>query len=265
MAPKMNTSSSSKSKSSQLGRYEELRIAHARIQAARQAKQAKEAKEPCSTRQPLPTRQAARQAKQAKEAKNHVQQDKLTQTRQATTVWSETESDSDTTLSSTATVTAKKHARKPMLGRQRTSFIWQHMKEKEVNGRRKTICKYCGANWFLDGSTSNARRHLKSKHLDKLTGCDALSSRATVTAEKHARKPMLRRSTRQAHTSRQAPTVWSESDSDTPLSSGATAAPALANFAMIKAKGNATEYVNILNNLYQANGLQAPDFTEYLP
>ena len=88
MAPKMNTSSSSKSKSGQLGRYEQLKIAHVRIQAARQAK---EAKEPCSTRQPHPTRQA-------------------------TTVWSETESDSDTTLSSRATVTAKKHARKPMRG-----------------------------------------------------------------------------------------------------------------------------------------------------
>ena len=134
MAPKMNTSSSSKSKSGQLGRYEQLKIAHVRIQAARQAK---EAKEPCSTRQPLPTRQAARQAIQSKEAKNHVQQDKLTQTRQATTVRSETESDTDTTLSSTATVTAKKHARKPMLGRQRTSFIWQHMKEKVVDGRKK--------------------------------------------------------------------------------------------------------------------------------
>ena len=103
MAPKMNTSSSSRS--GQLGRYEQLMIAHVRIQAARQAKQ-------------------------AKEAKNHVQQDKLTQTRQATTVRSETESDSDSTLSSIATVTAKKHARKPMLGRQRTSFIWQHIKEK---------------------------------------------------------------------------------------------------------------------------------------
>ena len=118
---------------------------------------------------------------------------------------------------------------------------------------------------FLMAVHQMSQRHLKSKHLDKLTGCDALSSRATVTAEKHARKPMLRHSTRQAHTSRQAPTVWSESDSDTPLSSGATAAPALANFAMIKAKGNATEYVNILIKLYQANGPQAPDFTEYLP
>ena len=39
------------------------------------------------------------------------------------------------------------------------------MTEKKVNGRRKTICKYCGANWFLDGSTSNAQKHLKSKHL----------------------------------------------------------------------------------------------------
>ena len=91
--------------------------------------------------------------------------------RQAPTVRSE--SDSDTTLSPRAPVTAEKHARKPMRGRQRTSFIWQHMTQKEVNGRRKTICKYCGANWFLDGSTSNAQKHLKSKHLDRLTGCDA--------------------------------------------------------------------------------------------
>ena len=112
MAPKINTSSSSKSKSGQLGRYEQLKIAHVRIQAARQAKQAKEDKEPCLTRQAHPTRQA-------------------------TTVWSETESDSDTTLSSRATVTAEKHARKPMRGHQRTSFIWQHMTQKELNGRKK--------------------------------------------------------------------------------------------------------------------------------
>ena len=179
IAPKIDTSCSSTSgsgqnlrnarSSTQRGRYEQLKVARGRIQAAKQAKEAKKA---CSTRQAHTARQAP-------------------------TVWSK--SDSDTTLSSRATVTAEKHARKPKRGCQRSSFIWQHMTEKEVNGRRKTICKYCGANWFLDGSTSNARRHLKSKHLDKLTGCDALSSRATVTAEKHARKPMLRCSTRQAH------------------------------------------------------------------
>ena len=90
-------------------------------------------------------------------------------------------------------------------------------------------------------------------------------ARGRIQAAKQAKEAKKACSTRQAHTARQAPTVWSESDSDTPLSSGATAAPALANFAMIKAKGNATKYVNILNNLYKANGLQAPDFTEYLP
>ena len=110
MAPKIDTSSSSKSESSQnlinargsrqRGRYEQLKIAHGRIQAAKQAKEAKKA---CSTRQAHTVRQAP-------------------------TVWSE--SDSDTTLSSRTPVTAEKHARKPMRGHQRSSFIWQHMTEK---------------------------------------------------------------------------------------------------------------------------------------
>ena len=143
MAPKIDTSCSSTSRSgqnlrnarssTQRGRYEQLKVACGRIQAAKQAKEAKKAR-------------STRQAHTA---------------RQAPTVWSE--SDSDTTLSSRATVTAEKHARKPKRGRQRTSFIWQHMTQKEVNGRKKTICKYCGANWFLDDSKKTAHRHLRSQ------------------------------------------------------------------------------------------------------
>ena len=47
-------------------------------------------------------------------------------------------------------------------------------------------------------------------------------------------------------------------------SSAATAAPALANFAMIMANNNAHEYVKILIELYKDNGLLAPDFSKYL-
>ena len=117
MAPKIDTSCSSTSgsgqnrrnarSSTQRGRYEQLRVALGRIQAAKEPKEAKKA---CSTRQAHTARQAP-------------------------TVRSE--SDSDTTLSPRAPVTAEKHSRKPKRGRQRTSFIWQHMTQKEVNGRKK--------------------------------------------------------------------------------------------------------------------------------
>ena len=138
MAPKIDTSCSSTSgsgqnrrnarSSTQRGRYGQLRVALGRIQAAKEAKEAKKAR---STRQ-------ARTGRQVPTARS--------------------DSDSDTTLSPRAPVTAEKHARKPKRGRQRTSFIWQHMTQKEVNGRKKTICKYCGTNWFLDGSTTNAKK-----------------------------------------------------------------------------------------------------------
>ena len=102
MAPKIDTSCSSTSGSgqnlrnargsTQRGRYEQLRVARGRIQAA---KEAKEAKKSCSTRQ-------ARTARQAPTAR----------------------SGSDTTLSPRAPVTAENNARKPKRGRQRTSLIW---------------------------------------------------------------------------------------------------------------------------------------------
>ena len=117
MAPKIDTSCSSTSGSgqnlrnargsTQRGRYEQLRVAHGRILAAKEAKEAKKAR---STRQ-------ARTGRQVPTARS--------------------DSDSDTTLSPRAPVTAEKHARKPKRGRQRTSFIWQHMRQKEVNGRKK--------------------------------------------------------------------------------------------------------------------------------
>ena len=82
-------------------------MARGRIQAAKEAKEAKRA---CSTRQ-------TRTARQVPTARS--------------------DSDSDTTLSPRAPVTAEKHARKPKRGRQRTSFIWHLMTQKEVNGRKK--------------------------------------------------------------------------------------------------------------------------------
>ena len=112
------------------------------------------------------------------------------------------------------------------------------MTQKEVNGRKKTICKYCCANWFLGGSTSTAQKHLKSKHLDRLTGCDAPTTEASGGYHNNIQYE---------------------------ASTAATAAPALANFAMIMANNNAIEYVRILNDLYKDNGLQAPDFTKYHP
>ena len=75
-------------------------------------------------------------------------------------------------------------------------------------------------------------------HLDRLTGCDAPTTEASGGYHNNIQYE---------------------------ASTAATAAPALANFAMIMAKNNATEYVKILNDLYKDNGLQAPDFTKYLP
>ena len=106
---------------------------------------------------------------------------------------------------------------------------------------KKTICKYCGTNWFLDGSTTNAKRHLRSKHLDRLTGHDAPTTQASDLPS------------------------GSHNNIQHKSSTAATATPALANFAMIMAKDIATEYVKILNDLYKDNGLQGPDFTSYLP
>ena len=211
MAPKINTSDSYTSGSGQklrndkgsthLGRYEELKLARARIQAHNVAKEAKNAR--------LTKARTIRQARGG----------------------------SDTTLSPRVPVTAENNARKSKRGHQRTSYIWQHMTQKEVDGRQKTVCNYCGINWFLGGSTSNAQKHLKTKHLDKITGRDASTTEASGGYHKNIQYK----------------------------SSAATAAPALANFAMIMAKNNAREYVKILNNLYKDNGLQAPDFTKYLP
>ena len=211
MAPKINTSDSYTSGSGQKlrndkgsthrGRYEELKLARARIQAHNVAKEAKNAR--------------LRKARTIRQAR----------------------SGSDTTLTPTVPVTPENNGRKTRRGRQRTSYIWQHMTQKEVDGRQKTVCKYCGINWYLGGSTSNAQKHLKTKHLDKITGREAPTPEASGGYHKNIQYK----------------------------SSAATAAPALANFAMIMAKNNAREYVKILNNLYKDNGLQAPDFTEYLP
>ena len=47
--------------------------------------------------------------------------------------------------------------------------------------------------------------------------------------------------------------------------SPASDAPAIANFALLMAKGSALKYVDILNDLYTENGLHVPDFSKYLP
>ena len=175
--------------------------------------------------------QKLRNAKEAKKAKAKAK--KAHSTRQARTArqvpTASSDSDSDTTLSPIAPVTAEKHARK-------TSVIWQHMSQKEVNGRKQTICKYCGVNWFLGGSTSNALRHLKVNHSDRLTECDAPTTEASGGNHKNIQYK----------------------------ASTAATVPALANFAMIMANNNAHEYVKILKELYKDNGLQAPDFSKYL-
>ena len=105
---------------------------------------------------------------------------------------------------------------------------------EEINGKNKTFCKYCGANWFLEGSTSNALRHLKINHFDRLDECDP----PTASGACH-NKIQYKAST-------------------------ASTAPALANFARIMAKNNATEYVRILNEMYKDHGFQAPDLSKYL-
>ena len=44
----------------------------------------------------------------------------------------------------------------------------------------------------------------------------------------------------------------------------AIAAPALANAALLSAKGSPTTYVTMLNELYVSNDLPLPDFSTYL-
>ena len=231
MAPKINTSTASGSEqklrkargSTQPGRYAQLRVAREIILADQEAKKARS-------------------------------------TRQATQIptSSSDSSDSDMTSSPIAPVIGEKHARKACSTRQarqiptpssdsdtvigekhakKTSVIWQHMSQKEVNGRKQTICKYCGVNWFLGGSTSNALRHLKVNHSDRLTECDAPTTEASGGNHKNIQYK---------------------------ASTAATHAPALANFAMIMANNNPREYVKILKELYKDNGLQAPDFSKYL-
>ena len=146
---------------------------------------------------------------------------------------SSSDSDSDTTSSSIAPVIDEKHEKHA----KKSSVIWQHMSQKEVDGKKQTICNYCGLSWFLGGSTSNALRHLKINHPEKLTECNAPTTEASGGNPK---KMQYKAST------------------------AATADPALANFALIMANNNATEYVKILKELYKDNGLQAPDFSKYL-
>ena len=40
-------------------------------------------------------------------------------------------------------------------------------------------------------------------------------------------------------------------------------APALANYALLLADGDATKYVQVLGELYRDNGLEVPDFSRY--
>ena len=236
MAPKIDTSCSTASGSvqklrnargsTQPGRYEQLRVAHGMILADREAKKARSTRQarqiPTSssdsdtTLRPIAPVIAEKHARKARSTR---------QARQIPT----SSSDSDTTSNPIAPVIAEKHAKK-------TSVIWQHMSQKEVNGRTQTICKYCGVNWFLGGSTSNALRHLKVNHPDRLTECNAPTTEASGGNHKNIQYK----------------------------ASTAATAPALANFAMIMANNNAHEYVKILKELYKDNGLQAPDFSKYL-
>ena len=43
-----------------------------------------------------------------------------------------------------------------------------------------------------------------------------------------------------------------------------SSAPALANFALLVADGDANKYVEVLSELYHDNGLMVPDFGRYL-
>ena len=52
----------------------------------------------------------------------------------------------------------------------KTSPIWNHCYNKEVNGTTITCCKYCPkVCWTLNGSTSTALYHVKQHHFEKLT------------------------------------------------------------------------------------------------
>ena len=57
--------------------------------------------------------------------------------------------------------------------------------------------------------------------------------------------------------------LWQHWMQQSPPVPSATA-PALANFALLMANGNTIKYVQILNDLYMDNGLEAPDFTRFL-
>ena len=128
MAPKINTSTASGSEqklrkarcSTQAGRYAQLREARVIILAAQEAKKAR------STRQstPIPTSSSdsSDHASDSDTTSSTRKARKARSTRQARQIPTPS-SDSDTIL-------GEKHAKK-------TSVIWQHMSQKEVDGRKK--------------------------------------------------------------------------------------------------------------------------------
>ena len=229
MAPKINTSTASGSEQKP-GRYGQLREARVIILADQEAKKAR------SRRQSTPIPKPSSDSSDSNDS-------------DTTSSCIASVSDSDTTSSTRKARKARstrggqarqiptsscdsEHARKA-----RSSVIWQHMSQQEVDGRKKTICKYCEKYWFLSGSTSNALRHLKVNHPDRLTKCNVPTTKASGGNHKNIQYK---------------------------ASTAASYAPALANFAMIKANYNPRRYVKILKELYKDNGLQAPDFSKYL-
>ena len=57
----------------------------------------------------------------------------------------------------------------PTRGRKKTSVIWNHCKQKQVNNVMITYCNHCSSSWILSGSTSTALQHFKTIHSEKIT------------------------------------------------------------------------------------------------
>ena len=81
----------------------------------------------------------------------------------------------DSHTSALETLAAKRNASEPTepkkkVGRRKSSLIWKHCHQKIIKGQIYTVCNYCkDQQWCLGGSTSSARTHVLSKHLDKIS------------------------------------------------------------------------------------------------
>ena len=59
---------------------------------------------------------------------------------------------------------------KEKVGRKKSSLVWNHCYQETIDGEKYTGCNYCkDLKWSLHGSTSTARYHVTTKHLDKLS------------------------------------------------------------------------------------------------